>query len=886
MSVACASCASAGIKGSASFEASFDGAPDRTWIGPDFYANRLQDWRIRDGRLEAVEARDAKPMRTAQLLTWALSAGPGSVAMEVRTGPIDGGRAGGANTWSGFLIGAGGEDVDYRISALVHHWPGEDGGLIVAMDGTGTIVVRDNSHRGSYNGSDGNYGLGDWPLVQPATAKVHRKATGLITLRAVASPGADGYALNVSALAPNGELIAEARYEAIPSHLVTGNVALVSHGSPNDRGKAWWFDDWRISGSKLVHHAERAFGPVVGVMYTVSEGVLKLTAQMVPLGEDDNQQAQLQVKKAGAWTTVDEESLVAGSYTVPFRVNNWSATADTEFRVTYDASIGDRGEEYAYTGTIRQPVAEKDEIVLAVLNCNNISSGVDMQWNGSTIWHPHADLLAAVQHHRPDLVFLAGDQLYEKGLAGIEREPLDVALLDYLYHWYRFYLAFGDLTRHTPSVAIPDDHDVYHGNIWGEGGKPAIGPFELQHDNGGYIMDPAWVNAVHRTQTSHLPDPADPTPVEQGISVFYTELKYGGISYAIIADRMWKSAPRPLLPEAKVWNGWIENPDFDPVDADVPGAVLLGDRQLAFLESWAADWSNDTWMKVVLSATPFTNVATLPDYATNDAVVPDLVYPQEGEYVEGDKAVADMDSNGWPQTGRNQALRTIRKAFAFHVAGDQHLSSFIHYGVDDWRDSGYAFVAPAIANFWPRRWFPPQPGQNREPGSPLYSGDHLDGFGNKLTVHAVANPVKSNREPAALYDRSPGYGIVRFRRSDRTITAESWPRWVDPVDQSARQYNGWPITVSQEHNYGRAAAGFLPSIRVSGLDEPVVQVVNQANGETVYTIRASGRTFRPKIFDLNATYSIKVSNPNSGESRVLTGISPDPDESQVLDVAF
>ena len=30
------------------------GDTDRTWIGEDFFANRLQDWRIRGGRLECA----------------------------------------------------------------------------------------------------------------------------------------------------------------------------------------------------------------------------------------------------------------------------------------------------------------------------------------------------------------------------------------------------------------------------------------------------------------------------------------------------------------------------------------------------------------------------------------------------------------------------------------------------------------------------------------------------------------------------------------------------------------------------------------------------------------------------------------------------------------
>ena len=33
---------------------------------------------------------------------------------------------------------------------------------------------------------------------------------------------------------------------------------------------------------------------------------------------------------------------------------------------------------------------------------------------------------------------------------------------------------------------------------------------------------------------------------------------YGGISFAIIEDRKFKSAPKQMLPEAKINNGWSE----------------------------------------------------------------------------------------------------------------------------------------------------------------------------------------------------------------------------------------------------------------------------------------------------------------------------------------
>ena len=70
------------------FEASVESDAERIWVGPDFYANRLQDWRLRDGRIESIEGGAAKPMRTLHLLTRALSESAGTMTMSVRTGAI------------------------------------------------------------------------------------------------------------------------------------------------------------------------------------------------------------------------------------------------------------------------------------------------------------------------------------------------------------------------------------------------------------------------------------------------------------------------------------------------------------------------------------------------------------------------------------------------------------------------------------------------------------------------------------------------------------------------------------------------------------------------------------------------------------------------------
>ena len=48
---------------------------------------------------------------------------------------------------------------------------------------------------------------------------------------------------------------------------------------------------------------------------------------------------------------------------------------------------------------------------------------------------------------------------------------------------------------------------------------------------------------VQRCQTWHLPDPYDATPIERGIGVYYTRLRVGGIDFAILEDRKFKSGP-------------------------------------------------------------------------------------------------------------------------------------------------------------------------------------------------------------------------------------------------------------------------------------------------------------------------------------------------------
>jgi hypothetical protein len=836
----------------------WQGVEDQRWVGPDFWANRLQDWQIRDGRLECLNGNIKKPMRTVHLLTGQLDpkAGEG-FRVEVVLGAVTPEEKIDEQAAAGILVGAG-AGLDYRAASLIHHSPGPGGGLFIGMDGRSRLFVRDFADDNQLVEVSETSLTWKKPLQLSITGEPTASGKILISLGSV-SDSSQSYGITLDS----------SWRQRLP-----GNLALVSHPGAED-GSRFNFKTLRVVGG-LSNHPERHCGPIISTQYTVSRGILKLTAQLMPIAVEPDSSVFLQVNRDQLWQTLGESSIAVPSWTATFRLDEWDDSHDIPFRVIYR-----REEQYAWQGVIRKNPSGQESIAVAAFTGNhNVTrpllprswAGVDggyFPWNNG-LFFPHNDLTSHVSAHKPDLLFFSGDQVYEG--SSPTGADFSAASLDYLYKWYLWCWAFRDLTAQIPTVTIPDDHDVFHGNIWGCSGKAVTAGTRgaVAQDSGGYKLSPEFVRMVETTQTSHLPDPYNPTPVKQGIGVYYTDLVWGGVSFAIIEDRKFKSAPAPLLPEAAVKNGWVTSKSFDAkTSSDAPGAVLLGERQLAFLSSWAADWSGGVWMKALLSQTIFANVATLPSQAQSGSVIPELPILAPGEYPPNDRPVADMDSNGWPRSGRDRAVRAMRKGYAVHIAGDQHLGSTIQYGLDGWRDASYAICVPSVANFWPRRWFPQSPGRNRRQDDARYTGDFEDGFGNRMTVHAISNPVRTGKEPSFLHDLSPGYGVVRFYKSRREIVMENWPRSDDPA--TGKPYPGWPVQFRQIDNYGQHPQAWLPELEVTGLVNPVVQVVDEESGEIVNTIRVHPNLFRPRA-PHPGRFTVRVGDPDEGVWQELTGL--------------
>lgn len=725
----------------------------RTWLGRSFWANRLQDWRLHQGRIECLAGGPRDQVRTVSILTRELVAGATRAQISVITRLLaDQGRGG----FCGFLIGAGSGKLDHRAAALVHKASGIGGGYLCTYETDGRVRFREHTSEQQ------PLRFAELSSERVGTTNPSAGVNVDILLVLDISPQPNGnFQLKITA--SNNQtlkVLDQAIIRNVAESNVRGGIMLVSSPYIGGAGARYAFRDLCTRGAKIALRPQNAIGPILGTMYSLNGKVLKVSAQFMPIGETESQKAKFQYRRSnGAWQDGPIATIGAG-YTAVFRLTNWNSAQDWQYRIAYNFNTS--APNY-YGGTIRKNPVGKKSLTIGLFSCTiaaarGLEGGVGRpelpnaellgRYTSKNLYFPHRQIVKNASLHNPDLLVFVGDQLYE--VNPTRKDTSKSPELDYLYKWYLWVWSFREMTRSTPTIVLVDDHDVYHPNLWGENGKPALNGDE---NLGGYTCTGSFVNLVQRTQCAHNPDAYDPTPVLQNISVSYSAFRYGGVSFAILEDRKFKTVP-------------TTNP-----------YVLLGDRQELFLQAWAQE-QKGVRAHVCITQTAFACIQT---------------------QVDGSPCM-DYDSNGFPKAGRDRALRLLRDAGALVISGDQHLGSLVRHGVDTFTDGVVQFSGPAGGSLW-QRWFEPT-GLVKNAGPTRHTGDFIDGFGNKMRVLAVANPKVTqkyyvNNRPSSksrnLGDRrlkSEGYGIIRVNAHEYVI--ECWPWNVDPRAAGAKQFAGWP----------------------------------------------------------------------------------------------
>ena len=690
----------------------------RLWIGPDWWANPMMDWSMRGGKVIAPASAD----RTLCLLTADLDDKGESffVSVNIELSATESKQ----NEAAGFRIGRKGSIDDYR-HALVH--------------ATGWV---DATIRG-----DGRLSLGD-TLSKESLALDE----GPITLKLSGDRSGDRVHLVLSATRGEQSVGVE---RSVDSGAIEGGISLLSNGpkrpSGSKDGSEFTFRDFRLAGDVPKRHSDRSFGPILWTQYSLSDNQLRLQTQFAPLGTKPNYKAELwmaDVEGKPQWSKVATEPMDKLSRTVRFTINDWPSDSDKRYQVRFRW----RGKNHVWDGRVRREPTVDEPFKLGCFSCDN------------GYLFPIPTMVQQVKRQNPDMVFFAGDQIYESygGFGTNRTDDTETAMVDYLRKFYQFGWTWRDVLRDRPSVILPDDHDVFQGNLWGHGGrKLPASEKKNAWTLGGYIMPGDWVNAVEKTNVGHLPDPAVDMTLPIGIKPYFTSMNYGGVGFAILEDRKFKTGPMSL-PEAERKDG--------------QGASLLGKEQEAFLKEWADDWPGHQ-MKCALSQTIFCTAAT----HTNHTLKRTRTY---------------FDSGAWPKAARNRAVRVLGDCNALAIHGDQHLGVLLRHGVDDFDDAGYAFMVPGTANGFPRAWWPgvnkgvPQPGQD-------FTGKFHDDAGHPIHVLAVGNPEpgsnllpKSEAPMVIGYRKGSGYGMVEFDRINKTAKISMYR-----LGDKEEMFQGFPKTI-------------------------------------------------------------------------------------------
>ena len=734
---------------------------DGPFLGESVWANPMEDWEIKRGRAYCTSK---KGNRNVHMLTHSIAHPEQGFTTEV---VIESEGAPFFNGGAGFNLGLRSEIDEYRSNCFA------EGGIKAG--------IRQNT-----------LFIGSKTIPLATQSSVLLKLSGEKQGSAVK--------LTLSAYHPKTKVRLASIEKLESTELVRGNVAIAanmdfadvpnSQDSKHHAGGRFLFGDWTLEGAGLSHDKKRAFGPIMWAMYTVNHNVeaekeigksnaheLNLTAIMAPIGDNDNKQLVLSLYRKGVWKEFAASTIDALSCTATFRIPNWDGNSQTRYKLVYRASKKSGTTEYDYEGTIKAEPLDR-ALRMASLTCQNDYA------------FPYQPVVDNVLRYDADMVFFSGDQLYEHhGGYGIVRTPDKRAMLNYLRKYYQFGWAFRDAMRHTPTVCLPDDHDVLQGNLWGEGGKPMdnLNEDETASILGGYAEPVDVVNAIHRTSVSHLPAPADNTLGDYGISTYYTTLNYAGVSFAILADRQWKSAPDAMgIVVGETGQG--EAPTYINPAFDSENLHLLGEKQEAFLAKWAESKPSDA-LAAVLSQTVFAGISTHQ--------------PRPDRYLK-----YDFDSSGWPASARNRAVSIMRNANALHICGDTHLGTLSQYGVHKPRDSNWAFCSPAIAAGWPRWWLPEDIGLPCG-GKPKHNmpntGNYRDAFGNNIYVYAVANPdvgESSNRYVKA-HEKGSGFGTIEFDVAAQTYTVDAYRFNVDISEANGNpRFPGYPVTIHAKENAG------------------------------------------------------------------------------------
>jgi alkaline phosphatase D len=814
--------------------------PNRQWVGDDFWANRLQTWGIKDHKLYCFRPGInstlhllSTEIKGDEAFSGTITLGRNALSMEDSVGK------------SGLILGLSDTALNYLARSTMQHFFLNENGVWLGINEKKQLFIEELASKRSV-------------------------VSKTLTIELLSQMQKNGVALRFSCERKNDSmevslfLNVDVLQFKVPLGIINGNITFVSNSSLYL--SEYFFDDFSISGEGILVKKERKFGPISTCLYSFNQNILNFSAQLMPLGLCKTDSVKIDLFLNNLWS--DFMILPVDSFLGQARLREfeWPYKGKIPYRVQLIRDSVPEGN--FYEGVIAAPDAAGDQLKIGMLSCNGIPfierTGMDY-WQ---IWKPYELLAKKYKKENPELVVFLGDQMYEARPVPMEWDKT-IYPLDYQYRWLLWCLQFNNITNRLPSLIIMDDHDYFQGNLWGEKGdtisKTSVPKItsgfvgdetDWLTENGGFIQTPEFLKYAVTLQTGHLP--ATSGTENKAVPDYYTTLKFKGIGIALLEDRKYKSAPMNALQGVPSYNGF---PFSDSVAVDSLNneyANLLGYAQESMLDNWSEEWSEEK-IKIVFTQSVYSCLNSVYK-GYNPVSGKNITINDTGKIAT--HLSKDMDSNGWPKSSRDEALKIIRKSGALLVGGDQHFPSVVQQGVDTWGDGPFSFTVPAVSNTYPRFWLPDS--------ADHFQGNHYtDGFGNKISMITYSNPAKNNALPLWM-NYAPGFAFVTCDKIKQSYKMDCWG-----FSDTLKQYPGWPVITKPSDNIYSSSPYSTVKIKVKGVKLPLVSVIDFESGKILYSLRCNNQRLKvpyPGTFKVRVQFNDSISREltvSTGKGKVL-----------------
>ena len=460
----------------------------RRWIGPEFWASSLADWRIEDGEVVANPGPDRK-------LHWltGTTTGLDSFTLESVVRLAGKSKPESPPSWAGFRFGLSRKNPEPR-----------------------SVLSPDVIAEGIEGGLRSNGKL----FLGASEAEAAKLVAGPTTLRIEVTISGETARLVLRAEGQKARAEVSADF---PAAAVAGDIALVSSSAANIPGEpAWRFRSFKATGPGLVDRPGLAFGPVLWTQYTTTGHTLRLLAHFAPVETKPAPEARLEWRAGPEWIPALSSPIDARTHSALFRFEAWDASRPVDYRVV----LRWQDQDHEWRGTIRAEPKDPAPIALAVL------SGCDLRL------FPFTRLVDQLRDQDPDLVCFAGHHLDFRPAGS--RASADDLWLDYLTNLHRFGWVWRDLLKDRPCLIRPDTS-----------GLPPSAETKTNGPSGqsNAPKQPTDLTARARfVQTAHMPEAAAPAlPEAKPGDQPALELTYGGIPMIVLDGETFRTPPETAL---------------------------------------------------------------------------------------------------------------------------------------------------------------------------------------------------------------------------------------------------------------------------------------------------------------------------------------------------